>query len=197
MPKNPPQKLAPSTLEDDTLFATIRLRVHTPLPSDHPFYATVGRVASEWAHLEHILDLVIWDLVAYRAGGLGSNVVACITSQIMGVGPRCKAIVSLGSIYHLSEKKVLKPIRTLMGDLYVVADERARVIHDPWYMDKDSKVPAQFRAMPYSDKRYGLKDINDKEIEATITKIKALQVRASDLRNVVLSELEAFGKRLG
>src|SRR5436190_450935 len=27
-----------------------------PLPDDHPFYALVGRVASEWAHLEHIVD---------------------------------------------------------------------------------------------------------------------------------------------
>src|SRR5262245_35059281 len=30
------------------------------LPEEHPFYALVGRVASEWAHLEHILDTTIW-----------------------------------------------------------------------------------------------------------------------------------------
>ena len=29
---------------------------HTPLPTDHIFYNMVGRVASEWSHLEHVLD---------------------------------------------------------------------------------------------------------------------------------------------
>ena len=65
----------------------VRLRVHTNLPADHSFYAMVGRVASEWSNLEHTLDLIIWDLVSFRANGLGANVVACITSQIMGVAP--------------------------------------------------------------------------------------------------------------
>ena len=33
------------------------------LPDAHPFYALIGRVAAEWARLEHNLDLIIWDLL--------------------------------------------------------------------------------------------------------------------------------------
>ncbi len=64
---------------------------HSPLPSDHPFYANVGRVASEWAQLEHLLDTVIWAFLQDKDAHL-----ACITSQVMGFGPRCKAILALG-----------------------------------------------------------------------------------------------------
>jgi hypothetical protein len=174
----------------------VKLRYHTPLPADHPFYRMVGRVASEWSHLEHMLDLIIWHLASWRAAGLGSNVVACITSQIMGVGPRCKVIITLGRIYLLDDKKVLQPFRTLMGQSYTLADKRARVVHDPWYLDVASKEPSQFRAMPYSDPHYGQKDITEQEVEALIGEIRALQTTAGHLRNVVLDALEASARKL-
>jgi hypothetical protein len=55
------------------------LSVHGPLPPDHPLYARIGRVASEWAHIEHILDLIIWKLA-----NIHDKQGACITSQILG-----------------------------------------------------------------------------------------------------------------
>jgi hypothetical protein len=36
--------------------------VYTPLPKRHEFYCLIGRVASESAHVEHILDATIWRL---------------------------------------------------------------------------------------------------------------------------------------
>ena len=54
-----------------------------PLPEDHPFYALVGRVASEWAHLEHIIDLTIWKLL-----DVDDRLGACLTAQYPGVGHR-------------------------------------------------------------------------------------------------------------
>ena len=174
----------------------VKLRYHTPLPTDHPFYGLVGRVASEWSHLEHILDLVIWDLASWRVGGLGANVVACITSQIMGVGPRCKAIISLGRIYLLDDKAVLHPFRALMSRSYELADRRARIVHDPWYIDVDLKQPSQFRAMPYSDPHYGQRDITDAEIAKLIEGIRGLQKTAGELRAVVQAALAASTKKL-
>ena len=40
-------------------------RTYTRTRDAHPIYQMVGQVASEWAHLEHLLDELIWRL----AGG--------------------------------------------------------------------------------------------------------------------------------
>jgi hypothetical protein len=170
-------------------FGQPTLSVYGPLPEDHQLYALVGRVASEWAHIEHILDLTIWKLAEIpNARG------ACITSQILGINPRCKAIASLGA--NRLSPNLLKEFRKLANDSFVVSDLRARIVHDPWYMEVSGKT-AQFKAMPVSDPRYGIQDVSDSEINDTITKIKALQARASGLRSNVLDELESSQKKPG
>ncbi|HET6391035.1 hypothetical protein [Hyphomicrobium sp.] len=150
----------------------------------------IGRVASEWAHLEHTLDLIIWDLAGWKLN-MHQSVLACITAQIMGVGPRCKVIQALGELRELDDS-VLKPARTLMSDAYPVADWRARWVHDPWYIDANSDAVGQFRAMPNADRRYGIKDIDLDDVTKTIKEIGALQERASALRNSVLAALGAY-----
>jgi hypothetical protein len=158
------------------------------LPEEHPFYALVGRVASEWSHLEHILDTTIWGLL-----GTSEELTACVTSQIMGVGPRCKAIMTLGFARKVPEN-TLTPYRKLMGASHTTADWRARFVHDPWYIEAGSEDASQFRAMPYVDMRFGKHDIDKTELEATIQRIRDLQNRASDLRKDVLSAFEALSK---
>lgn len=174
-------------------FGRASIRVHARLPAEHAFYALVGRVASEWSHLEHLLDLLIWDLLKHGSG-LHDSVAACVTAQIMGVGPRCKAIISLSKVRAIPESICAKPIRSLMGAAYRgVADERARIVHDPWYLEKGTDSPSQFRAMPYSDPRYGHQEITREEIDATIKKIVSLQECAGRIRNDVLSSLHPSG----
>jgi hypothetical protein len=60
-----------------------------PLPSDHRVYTLIGNVASEWSHLEHTLDLIIWDLAHIDA-----EKGACVTAQIIGATPRFRAIIT-------------------------------------------------------------------------------------------------------
>lgn len=164
------------------------LSLHGPLPPNHPLYVRIGRVASEWAHIEHILDLIIWKLA-----DIHDKQGACITSQILGVNPRCKAIATLGA-GRLSPN-LLKKFRTLASDSFVVSDLRARILHDPWYIEQVSGKTCQFKAMPASDPRYGIQDVDESEIDKTITKIKALQERASSLHGNVLVELEPSWKK--
>jgi len=161
------------------------LSLHGPLPADHPFYANVGRVASEWSHLEHTLDLIIWDL-----SSLAPSLAACITSQIMGVGPRCKVILSLGKAKGLKDTTI-KPFRKLMSDSYAVADLRARIVHDPWYAELNTNQPSQFKSMSYSDQRFGFHDVTQVDIDKTIAAIRNLQECAAKLRSTVLDALSA------
>jgi len=151
-----------------------------PLPEDHNFYRNVGRVASEWSHLEHILDLTIWKL-----SGMPENVSACITSQIMGVPGRCHAIMNLARVHGVTEKEI-QPYKSLKGDSYTIAELRHRIVHDAWYAQMPAGTPMQFKAMPFSDPQHGYKEISQSEIDYTIKKIKGLQERAYQQHNDLL-----------
>jgi hypothetical protein len=111
----------------------------------------------------------------------------------MGVGPRCKAIGTLGFARGLDDS-LLQSVRALSGDSVNTADWRARFIHDPWYVEGSSEKASQFRAMPHVDKRYGIHEIDKAELEKNIGKIKDLQERASKIRNDLSSALQALSK---
>jgi hypothetical protein len=64
-------------------------------PADHPIYSLVGRVASAWAHLEHALDLIIWDL-----SEIDPQRTACITAQNARSRPTLQ-----GSLFFAPAKK--------------------------------------------------------------------------------------------
>jgi hypothetical protein len=167
------------------------------LPNVDPFYALVDRVTSEWSHLEHILDMTIWKLL-----DLDSNpeFPACVTSQIMGVPPRCKAIMTLARAHGL-EYSDLKPFRKFMQESYELGDWRNRTIHDPWYVETGPGRASQFRAMSYSsDPRFapsfGLQEIDKAEIEKMIEKIRTFQKLASDLSEALLNAIAALPKTI-
>jgi hypothetical protein len=102
-----------------------------PLP-EHPIYSFVGQVASEWAHLEHILDLIIWDLAAIaRQDG------ACITAQLMGVSPRYRTLIAQLTLRSKTQpqfSRFITKVNSLMGSSYDPQERRNRIIHDPWYV---------------------------------------------------------------
>ena len=169
-----------------TTFATGIIR--NPLPDDHPFYANVGRVASEWAHAEHTLDLIIWKLAS-----INPQRGACITAQIMGISGRCKAIVSLGELRGIQEP-ILRRVRKLMSDSYPVGDMRARIVHDPWYTGASPMSVGQFKSMAYSDRRFGIEDISQPEVDNILGHIKCLTKTARALFREIRDALEASAK---
>ena len=161
----------------------------TPLPPDHPFYALVGRVASEWSHLEHILDLTIWDLARWKTEGFTDEIAACLTAQIGGIPGRCNAIESLGILRGLDDATIIKPVRKLRQEAHSPADNRARMIYDAWFIEEPSKKPGAFRAMPNSDRRFGVQEIPERTFENLLEQIAELQKRANEIRNAISNAL--------
>jgi hypothetical protein len=151
------------------------VKIFTPLPQRHEFHCLIGRVASEWAHVEHALDAAIWELL-----GTAEDKAACVTSQIMGVGGRCKALHNLCRLRGVPEP-LLKKIRALMNHSYPIADHRARVVHDPWYFEHSSETPGQFKAMSYKDPRHGHQESGEDEINETIKEIRELRSQTDAL----------------
>ena len=67
-----------------------------------PIYSLVGQVASSWAHIDHLLDILIWQLadVDAQAG-------ACITAQISGAYGRFRAVIALFKFHQQRTNKNL------------------------------------------------------------------------------------------
>ena len=98
-----------------------------PLPDQNPFYALIGRVAAEWAQIEHILDLTIWDLCA-----ADHLLASCITGQIAGQYGRFNAIHALAAAKGF-DKKMLDRIEHLSNTTAGLSKRRNRFVHDAWY----------------------------------------------------------------
>lgn len=130
-----------------------------------------------------MLDETIWDLLwTDRA------LAACVTSQLVGVGSRCKAIETLCKARNLS-KEVRAPFKQLKNDSFSVSDWRNRWVHDVWFLEVISGKAAQFRAMPVVDPRYGQQEIAIDDINETIRRIHGLQTLAIQAGNAVRVEL--------
>jgi hypothetical protein len=167
-------------------FATsVQLRHWGQLPEDHPIFPIVGRVASGWAHLEHVLDLIIWKLAE-------TNDIhgACITSAIMGAASRYDVIKALATVRNLS-KETIDKINSQKNAIYEPQERRNRIIHDPWYIDKKTAEVAQFKSMPRKDLRYGIKLVDADYIDKTLKMIDERFTEADKLRARILDELAA------
>ena len=164
----------------------------TKLPANHPFYALVGRVASEWSHFEHTLDLIIWDLARWQTSGFSDQIAACITAQIGGAIGRCHAIEALSEFRGIPDKPIISAIRKLRGDSARPADDRARVVHDAWYIEEPSHIPGVFRAMPKTDRRFGVHGYTEPEFNTLLAKIAALQKRSGDISDEISDALNTL-----
>jgi hypothetical protein len=163
-----------------------------PAPG-HPIYNLVGRVASEWAHLEHLLDLIISELA-----DLPSPRMACVTAQLMGVWPRYNCILAL--LKHRSSsntklEKFIGDLNSISGGSRTISERRNRIIHDPWYvLDAKALATAQQKSMPKDDRKYkwqyGVKEVGDNEIDETLKEIAKLSARVGEFRNALSVELK-------
>jgi hypothetical protein len=167
-------------------------RVYRRMPDDHPIYQIVGQVASEWAHLEHTLDTLIW-----RLAGVAQADGACITAQLMGATPRYRTLIAQLTQRTKSERRFerfIKLVSALMYKTYDIQEQRNRIIHDPWYAEPVASLvgygaPAQFKSMPSKGLDFGIADINIESTKQTLAHIKELSAKAQKLTSDIIDEL--------
>lgn len=162
------------------------LLVTHPLPDDHPFYALIGRVAAEWARLEHTLDEIIWDLAETP-----EDASSCVTSQILGHSSKFKAIYALVQ-FRRNNGQMLKRIRSLQGIVVGLSDERNRYVHDAWFSQtpdepgNDISWVGQFKSISTKNKMFGIHPIAESEITTFINKVKTETDKIAKLRTDLL-----------
>jgi hypothetical protein len=168
--------------QNDTVVATGVLGVWKPAPPDHPIHNLVGRVASNWAHIEHLLDIIIWEMI-----GTADIVGACITSQIPGAAGRLEAIKAL-CMQKSFDAACLKLLNQIGGQINVPQTRRNRIVHDPWYVGA-SEETAQFKAMPRNEYEHGFKPVDEQFILRTLEMIEQNRSQIAALRRAIQIEL--------
>jgi hypothetical protein len=174
----------PKSLKAEAGHFRITSQVFGRPPVDHPIYAQIGRIASEWSHVENLLDAIICELAS-----LPARQGACITGQMMGYAPRLNAIIGL-LIDRNVDRKLVDKAHSLMDSLRGVAEERNRFIHDAWYIEINENKPYQKRGVTRNDVRktkpsvpyklrYGLHDTGG--IEHAKATFKAIQKSFDDV----------------
>lgn len=174
------------------LFSTLTVRTFERLPSDNPAYSLVGQVASDWAYLEHILDLIIGELA-----GIDQPTCACITAQMMGHSPRCDTIIALATHRGMS-KAIIEKVDALKNSMFQLSTIRNRIIHDPWIKIKEASEtgvhenPGQYKSMARKELKYGADKVQIDHIDKTLEQIKSKRLQILKLMGNIRSELNAL-----
>jgi hypothetical protein len=169
-----------------TVTYTARPSYYKSMPKQHRVYRYIGRLVTEAARFEHILDVMIWALV-----GADQHRLACVTAQFAGPYSRFKAIKSLCRYLNLGAG-IVKQINKLSEDSRPATEYRNRIVHDPWYVDADSGNPAQYKKMASDDLRLELVTISVTDIEKKTAKVTAFAKEAIKLLDEISHAIDTL-----
>jgi hypothetical protein len=133
----------------------VTFRIHGQLAEDHRYYRLIGLLVSTCSHFEHAIDLVIWDLL-----GVPHTEAALTTRGIVGASKRLDLLVAVATRKGI-DSKIIDEIEMMKPKASQLQQQRNRIIHDPWYIDKDDGTVGQFRSMPKDNPCLGVHDVDE------------------------------------
>jgi hypothetical protein len=94
-------------------------------PEFEPFYLAVGKLALGWSTFEVVVNDAIWELAnVERLAG------TCMTSQLIGPGPRFRCLVSLLNLREV-KPELINAFNSLASEAESLGRQRNRCLHDP------------------------------------------------------------------
>jgi hypothetical protein len=156
------------------------------VPDDHEVLSKIGLVATKWARLEHQLDLVMYWLM----DGADGIAVQCIASQLMGVGPRYRAIIAMAKRTGIAAA-IIKKIEAAMNKTFEVSERRNRIVHDVWYIEESSGDLYIDKSISPKTSNYGLQKVEDSEFQTTLSLISQRQKDANVIYEEIAAEMTA------
>lgn len=89
-------------------------------------FATVGMIATAWAHIENLIDVATLELAKIpKKEGL------CLTAQVIGPARKLDAYFSVARLRKVPDK-YLKKLNHTVQQTHRLSERRNRVIHDSW-----------------------------------------------------------------
>ncbi|MGH9438802.1 MAG: hypothetical protein ACRD22_13145 [Terriglobia bacterium] len=131
----------------------------------------VGRIAGTWAQLEFAINQAIYQLANVEAG-----IGACITAQIIIIGPRMRALIALIDYRFgdsASNDKLMKKLNHFIQKVEGLARQRNRFVHDPVTLNKVTGILSRVEVT--ADRRlvFDFQPVNLKEMDSLHKKIRA------------------------
>lgn len=97
-------------------------------------YREIGKVAANWAAFETIAVSALWMLADVK-----DEPGACLTAQIPNMARRMDALEALLRLRGASDF-LLRKVHKFGSDTYGLQEQRNRIVHDPWHVDKDGQL---------------------------------------------------------
>jgi hypothetical protein len=152
-------------------------------------FTLTGRVADTWAQFEFHIDRTIWQLAS-----LNDAAGACLTAQFIGVHPRFRALSSLMRLHGVQDGELTKELASIEGTSQSIADDRNRMIHDPWMyqVTNDRSIPTKHGKLRITAKKkldFSFIPVTDGQIESLLAKIKSHTKRFHRFAELLRAEL--------
>jgi hypothetical protein len=132
---------------------------YTTLPKDDPHYASVGRVASNWAILESILDGTIANLALCN-----EEEMTCVTAQLIGPARRMDAMIALFTFRKGSDTS-RKELKAFQGRIQQLGEDRNRVVHDPLCIKTETGEVHKMRATAKGELKYSFEPVSKEKMD--------------------------------
>jgi hypothetical protein len=133
---------------------------------DDPHYTVIGRVASNWAHLETMIDGCIAKLAM-----CGEQEMACVTAQLIGPSKRMDALLSL-FVHRGGSSTLRKKIKAFQGRVQQLGEDRNRIVHDAMVIRIDTGEAHKALITAKGELKYEFLPLSIESMKKTAAKIR-------------------------
>lgn len=151
-----------------------------------PFLTALGRVATGWAEYEHLVNTMIWDLsnIERFAG-------SCLTSQLIGSGPRFRCLLSLLKIRG-AQQEIIGAFNSHSSEAEKIGRQRNRALHDPLLLNYEKGTIARMEITADRNLKHQIVDAEVSELLKLDEKISVLTKDFDSLYDRALVELPSW-----
>ncbi|MEL3892803.1 hypothetical protein V6B08_21180 [Ferrovibrio sp. MS7] len=132
-------------------------------------YAAIGRVAANWNEFEAAIDVTS----AFIAD-LDEEIAACFTAQMIGVGPKSNALLSLMKQTSFDSKACKELEKFFKERVIGLSEQRNRAVHDVWHLE-NAQQPTRFEVTAKKTLRYLRVDMPTKDLITLANNIQKLK----------------------
>jgi hypothetical protein len=174
--------------DDDDEPVSFHFTANAPLEFQ-PFYEAVGRLALEWAEFEYYMNDAIWSLanVSRHAG-------TCLTSQLIGPGPRFRCLVALLHVREVSEE-LINAMNSLASEAESLGRQRNRYLHDPLVLDTTDRKVYRIETTADRKLRHDFVSIDLEAVKKLTYQILKVAARFDDLYDRVVAETPPWPRK--
>lgn len=155
-------------------------------PEFDPYFNLIGRLALDWSEFEFSVNQAIWELAnVERMAG------TCMTSQLIGPGPRFRCLVAFLNL-RKTPAKLVKAMNSLSKRAESLGRQRNRYLHDPMVLDVTDKTIHRMEITADRTVKHGLFPAEIRAVTNLINEIYELDANFEDLYCRVLAETPAW-----